>query len=175
MYRRFAAAAAIVLGVAGCSHPKTVAEPQQGGPASTAASTRPSPTRSAFTPPSELNVGASFTYTSPKNEKFTTKVLGHKNEGDAEGVEVRSCNTGSVVFTVSRTPWVLLYDGGDAEQDVDVEGGGLPAPAYPDPDDSKKLTAGKCVQGWINWEEIAGKKPYGVAYRVENDRVVWKF
>src|ERR1700759_4986494 len=83
MYRRFAIAAAIVLGIAGCSHPKTIAKPQA-SPTSTAVTARPSPTRSAFTPPSELKVGASFSYTSPKNEKFTTKVLGHKNEGGAE-------------------------------------------------------------------------------------------
>ena len=79
-------------------------------------------------------------------------------------------------ITVTREPWVLLYDGGESEHDVDAIGGGLPAPSYPDdPLDPKELTSGKYVRGWINYEPIPGKKPYGVAYKPHGDRIVWRF
>jgi hypothetical protein len=122
-----------------------------------------------------MKVGATFPYESPTGEKLTARVIARKTTSEAEAVDVRLCNTGTVPFSVTRGPWVLLFDGGESEHDEDISGGGLPAPAYPDSFDPKELQNGKCARGWINWTRIAGKKPYGVAYKIEDDRVVWKF
>lgn len=122
-----------------------------------------------------MELGTTFKYVTPENEQVTLQVLQHKSTNDAEAVDVRLCNVGDVTISITRHPWVLLYDGGDSEHNIDISGGGLPAPAYPDSFNPRTLTSGKCVEGWINYELIPGKKPYGIAYKHEDNRLVWKF
>lgn len=148
--------------------PPTSAAPSLSGEPSVEASP------SAFTAPAEMKVKAVFKFTSADGDKLSVQVIAHKSVDDVEGVDAKVCNVGTTTFTVSRRPWVLLYDGGESEHDIDISGGGLPAPAYPDVD-PKTLTAGKCARGWINFTAVKGKKPYGAAYKVDNIPVVWKF
>ena len=122
-----------------------------------------------------MKLGTTFKYTASDNVPVTLQVLQHKSTGSAEAVDVRLCNLSNVAIDATRRPWVLLYNGGDSEHNIDISGGGLPAPAYPRSFDPKTLTPGKCVQGWINYSLIAGKKPYGIAYNNEGNRLVWKF
>lgn len=126
-------------------------------------------------PPAELKLKGKFPYTSPDGEQLTAQVLAHKKDDGVEAADVKVCNTGTITFTASRSPWVLLYGGGDSEHNVDISGGGLPAPAYPDSFNPKTLTPGKCARGWVNWTSIDGKRPYGVTYKVEGTPAVWKF
>ncbi|MGN9805507.1 hypothetical protein [Micromonospora sp. L32] len=122
-----------------------------------------------------MKLGTKFEYTATDNEKLTLQVLLYRRADDAEAVDVRLCNVGGVTFSVSRQPWVLLYDDGESEHDIDISGGGLPAPAYPSSFDPKTLTSGKCARGWVNYASIPGKKPYGIGYNAEGNRLVWKF
>jgi hypothetical protein len=86
--------------------------------------------------------------------------LRHRSGDGYEGVQVRVCNRGTVI-SVSRGPWMLGYDGFESVHDIDISGGGLPAPAYEDRDE---LREGQCAKGWINFSRVDGERPDGIQY-----------
>jgi hypothetical protein len=160
------------------------AHPQAANTATSAPSNAPgaaeqtpsfSPSESQLSPTVDMRLGTKVPYTSTDNAQLTAQVLDHTSIDDAEAVDVRLCNVGVVVFSVTRAPWVLLYEGGDSEHNVDISGGGLPAPAYPDSFDPKELKSDKCARGWINYISIPGKRPYGIAYNIDGTTLAWKF
>ena len=74
---------------------------------------------------------------------------------------------------MSRLPWSLGYDDFEQLHDIDISGGGLPAPAYED----RALKAGECAKGWINFTSIPGARPDGIQYAPQEGATIvrWGF
>lgn len=109
-----------------------------------------------------FKLGQTYAFTADK-DKVSVTALAHKRKGDYEGVQVRTCNTGTETFPASTLPWQLSYSGGEELVDITAEGGGLLSPPFVERD----LAPGKCVKGWISFEAALNGKPDGVEYRVE--------
>lgn len=102
-------------------------------------------------------------------------VLAHRRGDGYEGVQVRTCNQGEDEVGVSRGPWSLGYDDFESLHNVDITGGGLPAPEYPYLDD-RQLAPGECVKGWINYTSVPGERADGIQYAPAGaEPVRWAF
>jgi len=142
-------------------------------PTSSAAAPAPAPTPSAppaGKKPGNLKLGEKRQVT---KDGYVVEVaaLKVKHGDDYEGVQVRVCNKGDEV-SVSRGPWVLGYDNFEQLHEIDVSGGGLPAPAFEDRD----LAEGDCAKGWVNFTSVPGERPDGIQYQPEGaEPVRWSF
>ena len=117
----------------------------------------------AAAPAGTLKLGQAYAFTAD-GDKVSVTALAHKRQGDFEGVQVRTCNTGTATFPASTLPWQLSYAGGEELVDITAEGGGLLSPPFVERD----LSPGKCVKGWISFEAAPTGKPDGVEYRIED-------
>lgn len=122
-----------------------------------------SPPAAAVVAGRPLKLGQAHAFTADEY-KISVTALAHKRQDAFEGVQVRTCNTGSATFPTSTLPWQLSYDGGEQLVDITAEGGGLLSPPFVERD----LAPGKCVKGWISFEAPPTGKPDGVEYRIED-------
>ncbi|MFD6312581.1 DUF4352 domain-containing protein [Streptomyces nigra] len=109
--------------------------------------------------------------------EFTVQALSFKDSGISSlpgtlkagekwaTVEVKVCNTGSEVFSVSPFPWSLAYEDGARVQATSVSGAELPAPEYPV---DAKVRGDDCVRGNVPFEVPKSGRAERVLYAPED-------
>lgn len=150
--------------------PAAVTTPSAGATTPAPAVTTPSATPVPSKKPGKLKLGQKQVFA---KDEFVVDVaaLKVKRGADYEGVQVRVCNRGPEV-SVSRLPWKLGYDNFEQLHEIDISGGGLPAPAFEDRD----LAEGDCAKGWVNFTSVDGERPDGVQYQPEGaEPARWSF
>lgn len=125
----------------------------------------PAPPAGTSATPAPLKVGATHSFTSPAGERVGVTLLAHKGHGGQEyyGIQVRACNEGTTLFSVSTVPWLLSYSGGEELSRDSVVGGGLLEPAFA----QGELAPGKCRKGWITY--LRAGNPDGAEYRIDGE------
>lgn len=122
-------------------------------PGSTPPSASPTPTRETLHVGDTVDIGEPLV--------ISAAVLAYDDEGIA-GVpellgagqkwavaEVKVCNTGDEVMSVSPGPWSLAYAGGVRVESAGMNAGDLPQPLYPM---DAKVKGGDCVRGNIAFQ-----------------------
>lgn len=136
-----------------------------GGPTLAAPAVTTSPVAAAT-----LKIGQEYSFTAATGERISVTALKHQADGKNYGVQVRTCNRGTIEFTATPYPWMLSYSGGEELSEDRWTGGGLLAPAFT----KGALEPGKCRKGWLNF--MRAGDPDGVEYRSRNDaRVRWEW
>lgn len=176
-------AALLLAGLtAGCSsgtdEPTVAKATTSPSTASSSPSPSPSPSKETYKLGDTINISnAGF--------KFTVTVTSFKDDGitSLPGMlsadekwavaEVKVCNTGSQVFSVSPFPWSLAYEDGARVQGSGVSGAGLPAPEYPV---DAKVSGGDCVRGNVPFEVPKSGRAERVLYSPEDleEPVEWQ-
>jgi hypothetical protein len=147
-------------------------------PASSSPTPSPSPTQETYRLGDTIdisNAGFEFAVTpiSFKDEGISS-LPGLLKAGEKWAiVEVKVCNTGTEVFSVSPFPWSLAYEDGARVQATSVSGAELPAPEYPV---DAKVRGGDCVRGNIPFEVPKEGQAERVLYAPEDleEPVEWQ-
>ncbi|MFJ8636437.1 DUF4352 domain-containing protein [Streptomyces sp. NPDC093568] len=163
--------AALTAGCSSDSHGPTVSKATDTpAPVSSSPSSSPSPSEETYKLGDSINIsnaGIDFTVTalSFKDEGISS-LPGLLSAGEKWAVvEVKVCNTGSQVFSVSPFPWSLAYEDGARVQATGVSGAELPAPEYPV---DAKAPGGDCVRGNIPFEVPKSGRAERVLYGPED-------
>lgn len=157
-------ATGIALANSGPSGQPAAAQPNLAAPAATTSDPAPTPsTAPAKKTPGPAKLGQKQRLTTSDGLIVEMAALKVRHGADFEGVQVRTCNRGPEQIGVSRGPWSLSYDNFEQLHDIDVTGGGLPAPDYPSIEE-RWLSTGECVKGWINYSRVDGERPDGIQY-----------
>lgn len=175
-------AALLLAGLtAGCSsdsNEPTVAKATTPPATSSTPSPSPSPSKETYKLGDTINIsnaGVEFTVTATsfKDEGITSLPGMLSAEEKWAVVEVKVCNVGSQVFSVSPFPWSLAYEDGARVQGSGLSGAGLPAPEYPV---DAKVPAGDCVRGNVPFEVPKSGRAERVLYSPEDleEPVEWQ-